>query len=165
MKNIIYLGLGSNIGDRMENILSSLSFLQSSEFINIKTLSSFYETSSVGPEQRSFYNAVVKAHTDLSAFDLLTVIKQAEHILGRKKTIKWGPRIIDIDILFFNKKIIATENLIVPHKEIQNRKFVLVPLCEIAGNIIHPVFKQKISSILHSKLLILKHQNVKIVQI
>jgi 2-amino-4-hydroxy-6-hydroxymethyldihydropteridine diphosphokinase len=160
MKNIVYLSLGSNVGDRMENIVSLLSLLESSGFINIKQISSFYETSPVGPEQRAFYNIAIKARTDLSAFDLITFIKQAENILGRKKTIRWGPRIIDIDILFFNKEIIVSKNLIVPHKEIQDRKFVLIPLCEIAADIVHPVFKRTVRSILRNKLSILKRQNV-----
>ncbi|MDR3275291.1 MAG: 2-amino-4-hydroxy-6-hydroxymethyldihydropteridine diphosphokinase [Endomicrobium sp.] len=219
MKNSIYLSLGSNVGNRMENITSALSFLQSSGFVNIEKISSFYETSPVGPKQRSFYNIVIKARTNLSPYNLFILIKQAECILGRRKTIKWGPRVIDIDILFFNSRIIKEDikdikssslsvipksfnrnviieqlkvqkkmgtlqrhpvmanigssnfvkkgsnrkNLIIPHIEIQNRLFILIPLCEVAKNFIHPVFKQKISSILYDKSLTLKYQKVKII--
>ncbi|MCA6071072.1 MAG: 2-amino-4-hydroxy-6-hydroxymethyldihydropteridine diphosphokinase [Endomicrobium sp.] len=165
MKNTIYLGLGSNVGDRAENIISALSLLQSSLFVNVKKISSFYATSPIGPKQRGFYNIVIKAQTDLSPNDLLSLIKQSEHILGRVKTVKWGPRIIDIDILFFGKKNINNSNLIIPHKEIQNRLFVLAPLSEIAINFIHPGLKRKIIDILCSKSLILKNQNVKIMRV
>lgn len=165
MKETVYLSLGSNIGNRAENIISAFSFLQSSLFLNIKKISSFYETSPVGPSQKSFYNIVAEAQTDLKPDDLLLLIKQAEYILGRRKTIRWGPRVVDIDILFFGKKIIDKVNLTIPHKEVQNRLFVLVPLDEIAGNFVHPVLKRKIRTILYDKLLTLKCQKVKIIRI
>jgi 2-amino-4-hydroxy-6-hydroxymethyldihydropteridine diphosphokinase len=165
MKNSVYLSLGSNVGDRAENIVSALSFLQSSLSVNVEKISSFYETSPVGPKQRSFYNIVIEAQTDLKPGDLLLFIKRMECILGRKKTIKWGPRVIDIDILFFGRKIIDQIGLTVPHKEIQNRLFVLIPLSEIAGDFVHSVLKQKISGILYDKLLTLKRQKVRIVQV
>jgi 2-amino-4-hydroxy-6-hydroxymethyldihydropteridine diphosphokinase len=164
MKNTVYLSLGSNVGGRAENIISALSFLQSSLSVNIEKISSFYRTSPIGPKQRSFYNIVIEAQTDLEPDDLLLFIKQVEHILGREKAIRWGPRIIDIDILFFSRKIIDQTNLTVPHKEIENRLFVLVPLNEIAGDFVHPVLKQKISGILYDKSLTLKCQKVKIIQ-
>jgi 2-amino-4-hydroxy-6-hydroxymethyldihydropteridine diphosphokinase len=165
MKNTVYLSLGSNVGDRAENIVSSLSSLQSSLSVNIEKISSFYETSPVGPKQRSFYNIVIKARTDLKPDKLLLLIKQVEHILGRRKTIRWGPRVVDVDILFFGRKIIDQTGLTVPHKELQNRLFVLIPLSEIASDFVHPVLKQKISGILHDKSLTLKCQKVKIMQI
>jgi 2-amino-4-hydroxy-6-hydroxymethyldihydropteridine diphosphokinase len=217
MKTNIYLSLGSNLGKRMENIVSALSFLQSSGFVNIIKISSFYETDPVGPKQRNFYNIVVKAQTDLSPFNLLLLVKQAEHILGRRKALRWHSRVIDIDILFFGQEIIeenidnlkklplfpticesfnlslidnrvkaetwsmmcsnksndATKkyvyengivNLIIPHREIQNRLFVLVPLCEIEKDFIHPALKQKVSSILCERLLTLGHQKIKIIE-
>jgi 2-amino-4-hydroxy-6-hydroxymethyldihydropteridine diphosphokinase len=165
MKNVIYLSLGSNVGDRAENIVSALSFLQSSLSINIEKISSFYETSPIGPKQRSFYNIVIEAQTVLKPDKLLLFIKQVEHILGRKKSIRWGPRVIDIDILFFGRKIVDQAGLTVPHKELQNRLFVLIPLSEVASGFVHPVLKQKISSILCDKSLTLKCQKVKIMQV
>jgi 2-amino-4-hydroxy-6-hydroxymethyldihydropteridine diphosphokinase len=165
MKNAIYLSLGSNVGDRAENIVSALSFLQNSLSVNIEKISSFYETSPIGPKQRSFYNIVIEAQTDLKPDKLLLFIKQAEHILGRRKTIRWGPRVIDIDILFFGRKIIDQVGLIVPHKELQNRLFVLIPLSEVASDFVHPVLKQKIGGILYDKSLTLKCQKVKIIRV
>jgi 2-amino-4-hydroxy-6-hydroxymethyldihydropteridine diphosphokinase len=152
MKNTIYLGLGSNIGSRAENIISALSLLQSSGYVDIKKASSFYETSPIGPKQRNFYNAVIKAKTNLNPNDFLSFIKEAEEIIGRVKTLYWGPRIIDIDILFFNNDIISEKHLTIPHKEIQNRLFVLIPFAEIAKNFFHPILKQKIGYILKGKI-------------
>ncbi|MDR1511426.1 MAG: 2-amino-4-hydroxy-6-hydroxymethyldihydropteridine diphosphokinase [Endomicrobium sp.] len=166
----IYLSFGSNIGNRAENIIFALSILQSSGFIDVKKISSFYDTSPVGPKQRNFYNLVVRAHTNLSSTELLMLIKHVENISGRKKMIRWGPRIVDIDILFFGKEIVNIEanpdfgfNLFIPHKEIQNRLFVLVPLCEIAANFMHPILKREISDIMHDKSLTLEYQKVRIV--
>jgi 2-amino-4-hydroxy-6-hydroxymethyldihydropteridine diphosphokinase len=162
MNNVIYLGLGSNIGNRVENIIFALAVLQSSGFVNIKKISSFYETYPIGPKQRNFYNIAVKAKTSLNPHDLLSIIKQTEELMGREKTLHWGPRVIDIDILFFNRIVIAEKDLIVPHKEIQNRFFVLYPLNEISKNFICPVSNKKIGAILSEKLLTLKCQKVKI---
>ncbi|MDR2811962.1 MAG: 2-amino-4-hydroxy-6-hydroxymethyldihydropteridine diphosphokinase [Endomicrobium sp.] len=162
MKNVIYLGLGSNIGNRAENIIFALSVLQSSGFVNIKKISSLYETSPIGPKQRKFYNIAVKANTSLNPHDLLYIVKQTEELIGREKTLHWGPRVIDVDILFFNRIVIAEKDLIVPHKEIQNRLFVLAPLNEISKNFICPISNKKIAAILSEKLLTLRCQKVKI---
>lgn len=174
-KNKIYLSLGSNIGNRAENIISALSFLQSSGFVNILRISSFYETSAVGPKQRNFYNIAVEADTGLSPYGLLALAKHAEFLLGRlsaKNAKRWGPRIIDIDILFFGNKIISEgsfaarldSRLIIPHKEIENRLFVLCPMNELAPDFVHPVLNRKINQILKNNLLTLKDQKVKIIR-
>lgn len=157
----IYLGIGSNIGDRAENIISALSFLQSNGVL-INKISSFYETSPVGPKQRNFYNITALAQTSLHPQELLIFIKQAEPLLGRKASKRWGARIIDIDVLFYEAQIIKKRELEIPHKEIQNRLFVLEPLCEIAPNLTHPVLGGKIKTILKNNLT-LKNQKVKIV--
>ncbi|MCL2485811.1 MAG: 2-amino-4-hydroxy-6-hydroxymethyldihydropteridine diphosphokinase [Endomicrobia bacterium] len=170
MKNKIFLGLGSNIGDRKENIISSLSFLQSSGFININKISSFYETSPVGPKQRNFYNIVAEALTCLKPQELLCLIKKTEEILGRKPAKRWTSRLIDIDILFYNNKIFTLRSslftlpLVIPHKEICSRLFVLIPFAEIAPEFVHPVLNRKIKHILEKKLLTLRNQKVKIIK-
>ncbi len=164
MKHTVYLGLGSNVGDRAENISLALSFLQSSGFVDIKKMSHFYETSPIGLKQRNFYNSVVKAKTNLNPKDLLSLIKQTEKIIGRVRTLHWGPRVIDIDILFFNSRILSNKFLTIPHKEIQNRLFALIPLAKIAENFLHPILKQKIGCILNEKLLTLRCQKVKILR-
>ena len=143
---IIYLSLGSNIGNRKKNLEKAVTELGKNNIENIK-ISSLYETEPVGPKQRNFYNIAGKFKTNLNPQELLKVLKQTEEKLGRTKTYRWGPRVIDIDILFYGKKAIKSKNLIIPHKEIPNRAFVLVPMNEIAPNFIHPVFHKAIKTI------------------
>jgi 2-amino-4-hydroxy-6-hydroxymethyldihydropteridine diphosphokinase len=163
MTNTVYLGLGSNIGNRAQNLIDGLSFLESCGFAHLQKISSIYETSPIGPNQRNFYNVVAKISTCLGPCDLLCLIKDIEKLMGRKKTIKWGARIIDIDILFFGQKTIESKELIIPHKEIQNRLFVLIPLLEIAPNFKHSKFNGKIDKILKNNLLTLQCQKITIV--
>jgi len=128
----IFLSLGSNIGDKKLNIKNALSVL--SEYVNIKKVSSLYESDPLLFEnQDNFYNLVIEIEFEKSAVDLLNIIKNIEIKLGRQKTFRYGPRIIDIDILFFNNQIIQEENLTVPHYDWHNRKFVVKPLSELLG--------------------------------
>jgi len=159
----VYLGLGSNIGSRRNNINCALAFLQAKLAI-IKT-SSIYETSAVGGvKQRNFFNCAVKAKTKLSPYELLKFVKGIEGAMGRAKTVKWGPRLIDIDILFYSDKVIKGSNtLTLPHKEVLNRLFVLTPLNDIAANFTHPVIRQKIKTLYNNALLTLPRQKVKII--
>lgn len=143
---VVYLSLGSNIGNRRKNIEKTLKEIENIGIKKIK-ISSFYETEPIGPKQRNFYNIAGKFKTDCGPFELLKKLKQIEKKLGRKKTYRWGPRIIDVDILFYGRQIIDTEELIIPHKEIANRAFVLVPMNEIASNFIHPKLHKKIKMI------------------
>lgn len=140
---IIYLSLGSNIGNRRKNIERAITELEKNDIL-LTRLSSFYETEPVGPKQRNFYNVVGKFKTNLQPGDLLKTVKKIEQKLGRTKTYKWGPRIIDIDILFYAKQIITTKSLKIPHKEIRNRAFVLVPMKEISSNFVHPIYHKTI---------------------
>ncbi|MDR2191950.1 MAG: 2-amino-4-hydroxy-6-hydroxymethyldihydropteridine diphosphokinase [Endomicrobium sp.] len=167
MKDEVYLGLGSNIGDRAGNIISALSLLQSSGYVEIKKISSFYETSPVGYKQRDFYNIAARAQTRLSPCDLLAFIKQAELLLGRKASGHWKRRLIDIDILFYGNLSIENRqlSLTIPHKEICRRLFVLIPLNEIAPNFAHPILNRKINVILQNNSLTLINQKVKIIKI
>lgn len=114
----------------------------------IESISSIYETIPYGiKEQDNFLNAVIKISTLYSLPELFIILKNIEAQLGRVGGIKWGPREIDLDILFFNKIIYSDEKITVPHKEIEHRDFVLRPLCEIAPNFCHPVLNQKVSDI------------------
>lgn len=143
---IIYLSLGSNIGNRKRNLEKALTELNKSNIKEIK-ISSLYETEPVGPKQRNFYNITGKFKTSLQPQDLLKTVKQIEEKLGRTKTYRWGPRVIDIDILFYGKQIIKSKKLIIPHKEIVNRAFVLIPMNEIAPGFIHPIYHKTIKTI------------------
>ena len=132
MKNKVYLSLGSNIGNRQEYIESAIELVGKTEGIKILKKSGLYETSPVGyVEQDLFLNAVIKIKTDFSERDILKIINKIENELDRKREIRWGPRTIDIDILIFSDKKINETDLIIPHKEMLNRLFVLVPLIEI----------------------------------
>lgn len=143
---IIYLSLGSNIGNRKRNLEKALTELNEKNIKEIK-ISSLYETEPVGPKQRNFYNIAGKFKTNFKPQDLLKVLKQIEEKLGRTKTYKWGPRVIDIDILFYGKQVVKSKKLIIPHKEMVNRSFVLIPMNEIAPNIVHPIYRKTIKRI------------------
>lgn len=132
MKNKVYLSLGSNIGNRQEYIESAIELVGKREGIKILKKSGLYETSPIGyVEQDLFLNAVIKIETDFSEREILKIINKIENELDRKREIRWGPRTIDIDILIFSDKKINETDLIIPHKEMLNRLFVLVPLIEI----------------------------------
>ena len=126
------MSLGSNIGNRQEYIESAIELVGKREGIKILKKSGLYETSPVGyVEQDLFLNAVIKIKTDFSEREILKIINKIENELDRKREIRWGPRTIDIDILIFSDKKINETDLIIPHKEMLNRLFVLVPLIEI----------------------------------
>lgn len=148
--NNVYLGLGSNLRNRKANIKKCLDFLKSEQGINLKKQSSFYETKPVGgPKQRDFINAVVLIQTSLTPRSLLKVLKDIEIKLGRKKSkILWGPRIIDIDILFFDQLIYKGRNLKIPHPRMHERLFVLEPFYEISPRFKHPILKKTISRLI-----------------
>ena len=143
-----YLCLGSNLGDRNKNISKALQLLEQA---GVKTLkkSAMYETEPVGFKlQPLFYNICIESETTLEPAALLKLLQETEVKTGRKKSVKWGPRIIDIDILFYDNIILYTPDLVIPHAEIQNRKFVLAPLAEIAGTLVHPGFNLTIQEML-----------------
>lgn len=132
----IGLGLGSNIGDKPANIAKALRLLQESGEIGVTAVSSIYKTQPWGYlAQAPFANACALALTRLDPAALLRAIKQIEADMGRKETIRWGPRLIDIDILFYGDEPLSTATLVLPHKELFNRAFVLVPLSEIAPDL------------------------------
>jgi len=147
VKQEIYIGLGSNLGDRLANIRKAIELMKE-EGIEIVEESSIYETEPVGyKEQGWFLNSVVKAKTELSPVRLWKRLEKIERSMGRKREIKWGPRIIDLDILFYGNRILNGKELKIPHSELHKRRFVLVPLEEIAPKLVHPVFKKTISEL------------------
>ncbi len=133
-----YLLLGSNLGNREENLQTAIRELETLVGC-ITKYSSIYETAAWGVEdQPSFLNQVIEVDTALSPEQVLENALAIEAVLGRKRWHKWHARTMDIDILYYDNLVIRTANLIVPHKEIQNRMFTLVPLAEIAPDFIHP---------------------------
>ena len=134
---IAYLGLGSNMGEREENLAQALVLL--SQKVEIKRISSLYETEPVGyTKQSPFLNLVCQVSTDLNPEELLHLAKTIETRLGRIPSFPNAPRPIDIDILFYDNQIIKSRNLVIPHPRLAERTFVLIPLVEIAPDLIHP---------------------------
>ncbi len=144
----VFLGLGSNLGDREKNIKEAVRQLQESGIAGEMRTSSLYETEPEGiKEQPLFLNAILEMETDLSPRDLLDMLQAIEKRLGRKKVQKWGPRIIDLDILLYGDLILREEDLEIPHPLLAKRSFVLDPLAEIAPGTIHPRLKMTISDL------------------
>jgi 2-amino-4-hydroxy-6-hydroxymethyldihydropteridine diphosphokinase len=135
------LGLGSNVGDRLANLRTAVELLTASGQIRLVGRSSVYETEPVGEvrSQPDFYNAVVAVETDLAPHELLTACKRIEQELGRSdEGVRHGPRPIDIDLLLLGDETVADENLVVPHPELLNRRFVLTPLREVSPELTLP---------------------------
>ncbi|MCE5212305.1 MAG: 2-amino-4-hydroxy-6-hydroxymethyldihydropteridine diphosphokinase [Deltaproteobacteria bacterium] len=138
---ICYIGIGSNLGDSLKNCRDAVDAISRTTGIDLEAVSSFYITEPVGIEaQNYFVNAVVEIKTALSPESLLQVLQNIENSMGRKREVKGGPRIIDLDLLFYGQDVVNENGLIIPHPEIHKRRFVLEPLCEIASYFIHPSF-------------------------
>lgn len=146
----IYLGLGTNLGNREKNLSLCIKELANSSEITLVQLSSVYESEPFGYyEQPNFYNMGVEIATDLNPFQLLKVIKNIEQKIGRKNTFRWGPRIIDIDILSYQNIVIDFPVLSIPHKQLHLRRFVLIPFKEMTDRYIHPKLKKNIDQMLN----------------
>ncbi len=128
-----FIGIGSNVGDRIAFCRRAVDELRDSASLNVAAVSSLYETSPIGgPPQRSFINLVVKVETELSARDLLTTTQGLEGKLGREPSdIHWGPRVVDLDILTFGDEKVSEPDLEIPHPRLTQRRFMLIPLLEI----------------------------------
>jgi 2-amino-4-hydroxy-6-hydroxymethyldihydropteridine diphosphokinase len=148
--NTLLLSLGSNLGDRYENIIQAVASLHQ-DIGEIIRISSIYETAAWGlQDQPAFLNMVVEIHTQYSPTEVLNKINIIEKRIGRIRYEKWGSRIIDIDILFYNDIVIKQEQLTIPHQNMANRRFVLEPLAEIAEGFIHPVLHESIGKLLQN---------------
>lgn len=149
MKQNVFLGLGSNLNDRLEYLKTATSVIGGCSSIKIVNSSFIYETEPWGiRKQNSFLNQVIEIETSFSPSELLTFIKESEVKSGRIEREKWHEREIDIDILFYDDVVLNTDNFSVPHKEVHNRKFVLVPMCELNESFVHPVFNKTMSELL-----------------
>jgi 2-amino-4-hydroxy-6-hydroxymethyldihydropteridine diphosphokinase len=154
MKSVTaYLGLGSNLNNKKQNLSNAITALRKISGISVLKISRFYQTKPIGiTNQPDFLNAVVKIRTSLSPNELITLLLSIEKEQGRIRARKWGPRIIDIDLLLYNHAVIKSRNLIVPHPRLHERYFVLKPLAEIAPNAVHPILKKTSRTLLKELL-------------
>jgi 2-amino-4-hydroxy-6-hydroxymethyldihydropteridine diphosphokinase len=149
LKTNIFLGLGSNIDDRVAYINTATSSIKSCSEIKIVKSSLIYETEPWGiRNQGAFLNRVLMLESSLLPEDLLNFVKDVELKTGRTQRDKWHEREIDVDILFYDDQVVTSERFSLPHREVQNRKFVLIPMCEIAEDFMHPVLNKSMRTLL-----------------
>lgn len=149
--NTAYLSIGSNMGDKEQNLRRAISMLEEDKETRVEQAASFLVTDPVGEvEQDDFLNSALEIMTLRSPQELLALIGEIETALKRERLIHWGPRTIDLDIILYNEEIVSSKELTIPHKEMAKRMFVLEPMCEIAPYAMHPV--------LHKSMLTLKEE-------
>ena len=147
----VYLSIGSNMGEKEKYIEQALKALDDHRGISVKKVSSLLVTKPYGGvEQDDFLNGALEIETLLSPHELLEQLHEIEAAAGRKRVIHWGPRTLDLDIIFYDDLIYDSEDLIIPHIDMENREFVLKPLCEIAPNYRHPICKKTVRSLLQA---------------
>lgn len=147
MTAIVYLALGTNLGDRSANLRAALDALPPE--VHVLAESHIYETPPWGyTDQPAFLNMAIKAETDLPPRELLACLKQIEVRLGRAPTFQYGPRQIDMDIIFYADLILEEAGLVIPHPRLHERAFVLVPLSDVAADVVHPLLHKSITEML-----------------
>jgi 2-amino-4-hydroxy-6-hydroxymethyldihydropteridine diphosphokinase len=147
--NLAYIGIGSNLGDPIRNCNLAIRAMAADRRNRIIQISPFYRTEPVGKkDQHWFVNAVAALETCHAPRELLNFIQTIEREMGRERKEKWGPRTIDLDLLFYDDEVVQAEDLVVPHPRLHERRFVLAPLKDIAPNLRHPLLNKMISELL-----------------
>ncbi|MBN1504664.1 MAG: 2-amino-4-hydroxy-6-hydroxymethyldihydropteridine diphosphokinase [Candidatus Eisenbacteria bacterium] len=153
------MGIGSNLGEKEKNIRRAVDEIAVMPFTKLITVSSLYDSEPVGEvEQGNFVNAVALVETDLPARRLLWNLMLIEQRMGRVRTVRWGPRTIDLDIVLYGKNIVEEDGLVIPHPEMEKRAFVLIPLLEIEPDLVHPRTKEPVRKLLKK---VKSHSSVK----
>lgn len=145
---VAYIAIGSNLGDREALIARSIERLEAVSGVRVRRCSSVIETEPVGPPQPKYLNAVCCVETSLGPEELMAVLHRIEAELGRERTVRWGPRTIDLDLLFYDDRVVTEGALRIPHPRAAERRFVLEPLAEIAPDLVHPELKKTVSELL-----------------
>jgi 2-amino-4-hydroxy-6-hydroxymethyldihydropteridine diphosphokinase len=155
MPNRAFIGIGSNLGDRAAHYREAIRRLAALPDTRVIRQSSIYETEPVGDVKGPFLNGVVEVETEMPADALMRRLLAIERVMGRRKTTrkssarrKYQPRVIDLDLLFFNKEVVETRSLVLPHPRLHERRFVLAPMAELAPALIHPKLNVSISDLL-----------------
>ncbi|MBW2174817.1 MAG: 2-amino-4-hydroxy-6-hydroxymethyldihydropteridine diphosphokinase [Deltaproteobacteria bacterium] len=161
-KHTAYIGIGSNVGDKADNCRKGIAAISECEGCKVEAQSPFYETDPVYLESQDwFINGVIRIRTDLEPEALFARLKAIEHTMGRRSGgARFGPRILDLDILFYDDRILSPGQLQIPHPNLHERRFVLRPLCDIAPELVHPVIGQNVKSLLSA----LKDGGKKVIQ-
>jgi len=140
---IAYIGLGANLGEPRRQLEEALRLLAQAEEVEVVKVSTFYLNPPLGPPEQPWYvNAVAQVRTRLAPEELLRVLRRVEEALGRVRGERWGPRLLDLDLLLYGGEVLSAGELVVPHPELHRRAFVLVPLAEIAPEAYHPVLQK-----------------------
>ncbi len=149
-QHIVYLSIGSNKGDKKKNIENAMVLLKDHDNIDVVDVSSFYQTQPQNfTDQDWFVNAAIKILTQLSAQNLMIELKKIESGLDKNgKAFRFGPRVIDLDIIYYDDKVLTTEHLEIPHPRMHERCFVLIPMCDIGAHVIHPLLKKRSDELL-----------------
>jgi len=147
-----YIGLGANIGDRAANLFNAVAELSAAEGVRLVRVSKLIETPAVGGPTDSppYLNGACAVETTLGSHALMKILTDIEKDLGRVRRIKWEPRTVDLDLLLYGNEVISSDNLIVPHPLMHERRFVLAPLAEIAKDVVHPMLQMSIGGLLDS---------------
>ncbi len=144
-----FIGIGANIGDAVEQCRKAALHLANIRGIRVLRNSSLYRTEPIGPKDQAWYvNAVSEIRTTLHPRDLLRTLKSIEVLMERRPGPRWGPRVIDLDILLYGQMVVDEEDLVIPHPELHRRRFVLEPLCELASYTVHPAYGISVKGLL-----------------
>lgn len=141
----VYVALGSNMGEREAHLQKAVQELESRSETKVERISKFMETEPYGyAKQDKFLNGMLELRTLLTPEELLNVLHEVEEKAGRERTVRWGPRTLDLDIIMYDALVLDTEQLVIPHTDMQNRDFVLIPLMELAPNLRHPILQKTV---------------------